>query len=255
MKRPISTGIGGRGRRGARRPFRRREGGRRPAQRAQYGRDTGEDAAAQGRVPRIPAREGAGEGDPGLRCPEAGGEGGLPPSVCLTWNQAPPFRVIPNFPTKSWALFRRPTSFLPVAGTGQQQGSALCRSGSTEEGGRAEADSGGEHSAHEGPPWSAVEIPQIPAAGMPGDDFFTRGQMCLSLLQTSRPRRRRPRVKALHSSALRGWRPLSSHFADPTNRWGAPQTLAQVRAPSAGLAAATAALSLAPARGPRCTVQ
>lgn len=38
------------------------------------------------------------------------------------------------------------------------------------------------------------EIPQIPVAGMRGqDDFFTRGQMCLSLFQIVRPRRRRRR--------------------------------------------------------------
>lgn len=56
-------------------------------------------------------------------------------------------------------------------------------------------------------PWSAVEIPQTPVAGMPGDDFFTRGQMCLSLLQTSRPRRRRPRATALHSGRTAGLAP------------------------------------------------
>lgn len=38
------------------------------------------------------------------------------------------------------------------------------------------------------------EIPQIPVAGMRGqDDFFTRGQMCLSLFQIVRPRRRQRR--------------------------------------------------------------
>lgn len=145
----------------------------------------------------------------------------MPPSVCLTWNQVSPFRVIPNSPTKSWALFRRPTSF-PSCGRDRAAAGrgALQKRVHREEGGVQSAESRGEPRANRGASWSAVEIPQIPAAGMPGDDFFTRGQMCLSLLQTSRPRRRRPRVKALHSSALRGWRPLSSYFADPTQTAG-----------------------------------
>lgn len=39
-----------------------------------------------------------------------------------------------------------------------------------------------------------------------------------------------------------------SHLTDPANRWGLPQTLAHVRAPSACAAAATVVLCLAPAR-------
>lgn len=90
--------------------------------------------------------------------------------------------------------------------------------------------------APERAPWSAVEIPQIPAAGMPGDELFTRGQMCLSLLQTSRPparpRRRRPRVRALPTPAHRGAGARSPRPSRvPQTAGGAPPALARVRAP------------------------
>lgn len=251
-------GIDGRGREGARRPLRSREGGRRPAQRAQYRRDPGEDAAARGscrrRVPRTPAREGAGEGGPGLRCPAVGGEGGLPPSACLTWNQASPFRVIPSFHAKSWALFRRPTSFLPVAGTGQQQSRSFAEAGSPRKGAcRGRRRWGAQRKP--GPLGAQSEFLK-PQSLECQATTSSLGAKCVC--HYSRPPARAAFAPALRRStpgALRGWRPLSSRFAGPTNRWGAPQTVAQVRAPSAGLAAATVELSLAPARGPRCAVQ
>ena len=90
------------------------------------------------------------------------------------------------------------------------------------------------------------------------DDFFTRGQMCLSLLQTVCPPARAAFAPALGRAtpAHCGAGALSpSHFTDPANSWGVSQTLAHVRAPSTPLAAATVVLSLAPARTRRCAVQ
>ena len=90
------------------------------------------------------------------------------------------------------------------------------------------------------------------------DDFFTRGQMCLSLLQTACL----PALAAVAPALERATRAhcgagarSPSHFTDPTNLLGAPQTLAQIRASSACLAAAKAVLSLAPARTGRSAVQ
>lgn len=100
-------------------------------------------------------------------------------------------------------------------------------------------------------PWSAVRNSSNPLAGMRGDDdFFTRGQMCLSLLQTACP----PAPPAPpHSGAqpqrTAGLAPALPHTSlIPQTAGESPQTLAPVRAPSARLAAAPVVLCLAPAR-------
>lgn len=80
--------------------------------------------------------------------------------------------------------------------------------------------------------------------------------MCLSLLQTSCPPAAVTRAlgRATRAYCGAGARSLS-HFTDPTNSWGALQTLAQVCAPSPGLVADTVVLSLAPAHTRLSAVQ
>lgn len=71
----------------------------------------------------------------------------------------------------------------------------------------------------------------------------------------ARPRRLRPCARARNPSAPRAWRPRCFSLHRSCQQPGVSQTLARGRAPSAPLAASTAARSLAAARTGRCAVQ
>lgn len=169
-------------------------------------------------------------------------------AACLLMSVLPGTKLLHSessltFMQKSWALFRRPPSFLPVAGTGQQQGSEL---GPTEEGGVRRPMAAGS-TAPTRDPRSAVEIPQTPAAWNARRRLLHSGPNVFVITPDLPPAPPSPRVTALHCGA--GARsPRTSRT--PQTAGELPKPSPRSAPPSARLAAATVALSLAPARGP-----
>lgn len=191
-------------------------------------------------------------GDLELRCPEGGGEAGSPTIFLLPGNQVSLFRVVPNFPERSSELLWR-SSFFPSCGrdwAAVEPRASQKKRFHREKGARGDEWGWGPQRTMRAP-WSAVRNSSNPTCWNARRRRLLHSGPNVFVITPDRLPARYAFAPALGRAtpAHRGTGARSpSHFTDPANRWGLPQTLAHVRAPSACPAAAAVVLCLAPAR-------